>query len=269
MGITVLLGVSAVNTANNLLYLVVSSLLSFMLISGFLSRLNLSSLKVELIPPQEVFAQRKTPFKVQITNQKFLPSFLLKLSSEVDEKLIPIVKDRAQTNLSFYFKRRGKVDELKLLIYSDFPLGLFRRERELLVKVSFYVFPRPLKASLLEVGVEGSGKQEGGRESYGYEEFKGVREYSGEPIKRIHWKATAKLNKLMVKETYSKETGTIILKEENLRGDKEEKISKLTYLTLKLLEQNYAVGLKAFGSFIRPSRGIKQKLKILTFLSKV
>jgi len=45
-GVTIFLGVSAVNTSNNLLYLVVSFLLSFMLLSGMLSLYNLKGLSL-------------------------------------------------------------------------------------------------------------------------------------------------------------------------------------------------------------------------------
>ena len=40
--LTLLLGFAAVNTGNNLLYLLVSALLGFMAVSGILGRLNLA-----------------------------------------------------------------------------------------------------------------------------------------------------------------------------------------------------------------------------------
>jgi len=46
--ITIFIGISAVNTGNNLLYVAVSFLLSFMWLSGIFARLNLKGIKVSL-----------------------------------------------------------------------------------------------------------------------------------------------------------------------------------------------------------------------------
>jgi len=48
---TLLLGFAAVNTGNNLLYLLVSALLGFMAVSGVLGKWNLSRLRRGLILP--------------------------------------------------------------------------------------------------------------------------------------------------------------------------------------------------------------------------
>jgi hypothetical protein len=81
-GVTIFLGVSAVNTSNNLLYLVVSFLLSFMLLSGMLSLYNLRGLSLELVPPKEVYAQRAENFKLILKNQKRFPSFTLLVEAQ-------------------------------------------------------------------------------------------------------------------------------------------------------------------------------------------
>ncbi len=52
---TLLLGFAAVNTGNNLLYLLVSALLGFMAVSGILGRWNLARLSLRCLPPDELF----------------------------------------------------------------------------------------------------------------------------------------------------------------------------------------------------------------------
>ncbi|PLX76004.1 MAG: hypothetical protein C0615_07340, partial [Desulfuromonas sp.] len=54
--LTLLLGFAAVNTGNNLLYLLVSALLGFMAVSGLIGRYNLARLRVDFLPPPEIYA---------------------------------------------------------------------------------------------------------------------------------------------------------------------------------------------------------------------
>ena len=48
-----MLGFAAVNTGNNLLYLLVSALLGFMSVSGVLGKWNLGRVEVRYLPPDE------------------------------------------------------------------------------------------------------------------------------------------------------------------------------------------------------------------------
>ncbi len=76
IGLTIFLGVAAVNTGNNLVYLIVSAMLSFMGISGFFGRKNIDKLQIEPEFPEEIYAGVETPVRIVIKNQKrFLPSF--------------------------------------------------------------------------------------------------------------------------------------------------------------------------------------------------
>ncbi|MDQ7037815.1 MAG: DUF58 domain-containing protein, partial [Aquificota bacterium] len=81
IGVTVFLGVAAANTGNNLLYILVSSMLSVMLVSGLSSLLNLRGIKITLIPPPRVFAGRRTTFRIILRKEGILPSFLIRVSS--------------------------------------------------------------------------------------------------------------------------------------------------------------------------------------------
>jgi len=72
--LTIFLGVSAINTGNNLIYLIVAALLSFMGISGFFGKNNLSSVEVDIEFPQEIYARNEFPLKINLTNKKKTPS---------------------------------------------------------------------------------------------------------------------------------------------------------------------------------------------------
>ena len=269
IGITIFLGIAAVNTANNLLYLVVSYMLSFMLLSGLLSLYNLKGLEVLLLPPEEVYAGSETPFRVVVKNQKRLPSFLIEVKSGKGYCLFPFIKEESEGIIHIYFEKRGLYENLEVEISSSFPVGLFERFYSLSVPLNLVVFPKPLKAS--ESALNSVGKKEGITPRHsrikGYEELEGIREYTNEPIKLIHWKLSAKTGDLYVKEMVEETAPPIVLSLDSMDGSLEERISKLTYLIVKFISQGRAVGLELPNTTIEASTGAAHKRKLLTELA--
>lgn len=266
IGATVFLGVAAANTGNNLLYLVVSSMLSLMLVSGFLSILNITGIEIKVVPPLEVFAGRKARLRVLVRKRLRLPSFLIRVRSSVDETIFPLVDRRwREGNIELVFPRRGRWDRVKLDVSSDFPLGMFVRSTEVEAETYLIVFPEPLPTDAhlphLETSKEGSSPK--AFMVKGYEEFVGIKDYAGEPMKLVHWKLTAKRGKITVKEMLSEDREPVILSLDTVEGDLETKLSKLTYLTLRLIGEGYAVGIKLGEKEIPPEKGDLQKINIL------
>src|SRR3990170_1927020 len=80
--LTLAVGIAAVNTGNNLLYLILGMMLSLIIVSGILSEQSLRKISVEGRFPARIFAQQPVPAELRITNGKrFIPSF----SFRVDE----------------------------------------------------------------------------------------------------------------------------------------------------------------------------------------
>lgn len=75
--ITVLLiGVAALNTGNNLLYVIVAAMLAAILVSGLASAVVLRGLELDVRLPEQVFAGRPAPAKILVRNcRRWLPSF--------------------------------------------------------------------------------------------------------------------------------------------------------------------------------------------------
>jgi uncharacterized protein (DUF58 family) len=87
----VLIGIAALNTGNNLLYIVVGAMLSAIAVSGIASLLMLRDLKLEIRLPEHVFARRPVLGRVVLRNpRRWLPLFSV---SVVPPKKI---KSRAQ-----------------------------------------------------------------------------------------------------------------------------------------------------------------------------
>jgi uncharacterized protein (DUF58 family) len=78
--ISVVIGIAAINTGNNLLYVVVAALLSAILVSGVASALVLRSLSLDVHLPEHVFAGRPMLARLLLRNDSsWLPSFSVRV----------------------------------------------------------------------------------------------------------------------------------------------------------------------------------------------
>jgi uncharacterized protein (DUF58 family) len=74
--LTVVIGVAALNTGNNLLFLVVATMLAAVVISGVASVLNLKQVQLEVVLPGQVFAGRHVLARLILhVRRRFLPLF--------------------------------------------------------------------------------------------------------------------------------------------------------------------------------------------------
>ncbi len=268
---TIFLGVAGANTANNLLYIIVSAMLSLMLVSGISSILNLKWVRIKLVPPREVFAKERASFRIVLWSEGVIPSFLIRVSSDVDSVLfLEVGKRLSEGSLDMVFENRGLVKKVRIRMSSDFPLGMFVRYIDLEIDTDFVVFPAPIPTEFT-ITASGEDYDRGdsvvSQGSVGYEDFKGIRDYRGDPMKLIHWKLSAKKGELLVKEMVEDSKKPVILSEDSVTGDIETRLSKLSYLVIKYIEEGYPVGIHIKNSNIPPRRGEKQKLLILRELA--
>jgi uncharacterized protein (DUF58 family) len=78
--VSVVIGIAAINTGNNLLYVVVAALLSAILVSGIASALVLRSLALDVHLPEHVFAGRPMLARFLLRNtSSWLPSFSVRV----------------------------------------------------------------------------------------------------------------------------------------------------------------------------------------------
>jgi uncharacterized protein (DUF58 family) len=79
--ISVVIGIAAINTGNNLLYVVVAALLSAILVSGVASALVLRSLVLDVHLPEHVFAERPMLARLLLRNASlWMPSFSVRVA---------------------------------------------------------------------------------------------------------------------------------------------------------------------------------------------
>jgi uncharacterized protein (DUF58 family) len=78
--VTLLIGIAALNTGNNLLYIVVAAMLAAILVSGVVSALVLRGLELDVRLPEHMFAGRSVVGRIALRNpRRFLPAFSIRV----------------------------------------------------------------------------------------------------------------------------------------------------------------------------------------------
>lgn len=86
LALTLLISVAALNTGNNLLFIVVSAMLAAILVSGVVSARMLNGLEVSLHLPRHVFAGRVCLAAVHLHNRRRLPAFSITVVPPLEEQ---------------------------------------------------------------------------------------------------------------------------------------------------------------------------------------
>lgn len=249
-------------------------LLSFMSISGIFGKSNLSKISFTVDLPPEIYAGTPFPLKITLTNnRKFLPAFLIRLTTDTFEAFFPFTNTRSALSLytGISFEKRGPHTINNIRINSVFPFNFFTRFKEIRHTYNCIAFP-VLKPCDLSSLYEEEKKRRGEKISdrRGYEsDVVSIREYvRGDPLKYIHWKATAKTGKLKTKELSSLAHRPVIIDFEKVSiANIEERISSIAYAIVQFCKKNIPVGLKINGNLYLPDVSSTHKINLLRELA--
>lgn len=210
VGITFAIGLAAMNTGTNLLYLILGMLLSLILVSGVLSEWSFRALELERQHATNVRAGEPLQVILQVRNHKrIIPAIAVRFEERGEDIEAPEpcavalhIGPGSKVRLRYQvrFARRGAQRLERIDLASGFPFGLFDKVISLSVPSPVLVYPRihKLAGSFRQsVGLEQCASSEGGRSHGRGLEFRGVREYRfGDELKHIHWRSSARLGSL-------------------------------------------------------------------------
>ncbi|MBI4640267.1 MAG: DUF58 domain-containing protein, partial [Candidatus Tectomicrobia bacterium] len=214
--LTIGVGAAAINTGINLLYLVLAMMLSVIMASGILSEASLRQIGVKRSFPASTFAGETIDVRVMLTNRKRrIPSFSLEIldeippsvSQEKKESYLLKIEAGKTAHLKYRLKveRRGLYQFQSLVLLTRFPFALFQKSRTYELPETFLVYPRLISVDPLfamssheKFSTTQRGKVTKGG---GGEGFYALREYrEGDNPRWVHWKSSARLGKLLVRE---------------------------------------------------------------------
>jgi uncharacterized protein (DUF58 family) len=223
-----------VNTGNNLLYLLLGAMLGAVAVSGWVSEHTLRNLHVVRTTPGGVPVERDFRLRYRVTNRKrWLPSLAVELKEPGLPGLafIPRVAagETVHTHATDRFVRRGVYPLEELTLATEFPFGLFRKEREVALPGELVVWPRTdrvVREDLVGAGNDRSTPSASTHPATGPRgEFRSLREYRpGDDARDIHWRTSARLRQPVIRE-YEREAAEatwIVLEVGDPPGDEAE-----------------------------------------------
>lgn len=222
-----LVALPALNTGNNLLFLILASLIAIILMSGILSSISLSGIGLSLKLPEHIFAAQPVRAMVELQNEKLtLPSFSLRVEAAKAKRATapaalletPVYfpylprHDRVQQIVPMTFPRRGVYCQEAFRIVTRFPFGFLQKSCHLNLKTEALVYPSVGPSEeYLEVlpGIQGaleSLAKGRGQDLYALRDY-----VPTDSARHVHWKASARFGSLMVREFAREDDCRILL----------------------------------------------------------
>jgi len=215
IGGVLVVALAALNTGNNLLFLILSSLTAVILMSGILSSITLSGVAMRLELPEHIFAGQPVRALVELENEKLtLPSFSLRVEAAKKKNSPPAAlletavyfpylpkRERVRQSVPITFARRGAYRQDAFRIVTRFPFGFLQKAHRLELQTEAVVYPSVEPArEFVEIlpGLQGaleSLSKGGGHDLYALRDY-----VPTDSARHVHWKASARLGSLMVRE---------------------------------------------------------------------
>ncbi len=153
------IAMAALNTGNNLVFMILSSLLAGLLASGVLSTISLTGVALRLDLPEHLFACQPVMAQLELRNEKqTLPSFSLRVADAEPKKKLtgkePSILTRPvyfphlprhsaiAQKVELIFPRRGVYRQDALRISTRFPFGFLQKARRVDTGLEAIVYPR-------------------------------------------------------------------------------------------------------------------------------
>jgi len=277
---TVLIAFAAFNTANNLIYLVFSMMLSILFLSIVILKWNLRGLTLKISHDKPLFANRISHMKIALANdKKYVASYSVRvlMPEKVDGKVyIPKVSFLSETeqDIPVRYERRGIYRYGDFIIESSFPFLFFRKRFHCRCEGEVVVYP---EIKELDTGISElvNNRYEPSQTRIGKsDEFSTIREFRyGDDWRGIHWKASAKSAQFMVKEYASYEPKKITILLDNLKplheASFEKAVSLAASMTDRFLNEGYFVRLLTCRKMIPFGNRRDHLFKVLDVLAGV
>jgi uncharacterized protein (DUF58 family) len=264
--------VAALNTGNNLLYLLLALLLALLVVQNILAEWHFRGLSVERRLPLEMFAGEGALGALVVCNhRKALSAFSL-IMEEIGGEAVGAVTvvppgQRIEVPVRFVFERRGPAVLNQVRMLSSFPFGLFVRRRRYTLPADLLVYPSRKAGSVLAEPAEAGFETPDPLRNGGNEDFRGLRAYqAGDPLRKIHWPSSAKTGRLQVVERSLARSEAVVV---TVTGGKglENQLSRACGQADRHFHRGHAVGLKGPGVTLLPNLGPEHRRRLLSSLA--
>ena len=229
IAMALLLGIGAVNTGNNLLYLVLSLLISVITISGILSEWTLRRIGLRRAYPRELVAGDAALLRVEVDNDKRAGAFNLEIDEVIDAEYLDTRPgyvlhlrggEKGQCFVVGRPMARGPLRTAGIQVSTRYPFGFARKTRVLEEPARFTVLPPVPEVDLGARGHGDRGDLHRSRKVGFGGEFRGLRDArTGDALRDIHWKISARRNRLIAREWEAEASRLVMLHFAHLAPD--------------------------------------------------
>lgn len=210
IGITFGVGFAAINTGNNLLYLLLGMLLSLIVVSGVMSELSLRQLTVVRRLPPRAQVSRAHLVEIEVYNhKKRVPSYAIEIEDlragqPADKRCFFLKISPKSAQVAAYRRtpaRRGRDRHIGFRVATRFPFGLFEKSRELGAEGDLIIYPAvdavrlPLDQPGRRLGGDGAASRGAGDEILGVRPMR-----EGDDPKDIYWRKSTVPRQLVLRE---------------------------------------------------------------------
>lgn len=278
LAVTVALGVTAMNTGNNLLYLLESMVLALIVVSGVLSEQSVRGVGVTLVIPDEIHAGSPCTMAARLWNTKERrPSLSIVLERPASgQRLAYLARlgagEERLVTWEETLPRRGRHRLGGVRLATRFPFGLFVKASRPAGAEEVLVYPRrvPPPAELLRQA-SGVGSAPARRRGRGHD-LHDLRAYrSGDDPRLIHWRVTARTGVITMRELEAETAQDAYIV---LRGDAranadrlEQALAEAAAVATTLVDRGARVGLIGPGVDVAPGQGRLHARRLLTALA--
>lgn len=228
--LTLSVGLAAINTGNNLLYLLLGMLLALMIVSGMMSEISLRHLTVTRRLPARAQVGRPHLVEIQVHNhKKRFPSYAIEIEDlragqPADKRcfFLKISPDSAQ--VAAYRRtpaKRGRDQHVGFRVATRFPFGLFEKSRELRAEGELIIYPA---VDAVKLPPEQPGQRAGNYGALGRgigDEILGLRPMrDGDDPRDVYWRKSTMVGQLVLRERAHETQRHLTLMLESTYSDK-------------------------------------------------
>ena len=283
------LGFAAWHSGTNLIYLLFSLMIGFLLVHGFVCPRAVSKLHISRRLPAEAVAGRPFSVDLQVRNARRRIARGLRLSDHLDNgevagaAFLPLLRPGTPADTSYVtrFVRRGLYRFARLEAATRYPFGFMEYHMSAETPEELIVYPELVAATGIDLFVTTPlGELESRSKGVGTDIY-GLRSYQqGDHARRIHWRSTARTGALMVMEFEKDVRHRVFLMLRNALRDHDEPDDQLreafekavivtASIANRLVQEGYEVGLETDSGHVPLGNGAGHLKRLLRCLALI
>lgn len=268
--VMLLMVLAGINYQNSLIFALAFTLVSLFMVSILHTFRNLSGVVIQGRNARPAFAGEDAEFTVVVSRhgKRTYEALMLGWDPQMMQSVDLIEVREARVRLFVPTSTRGRFNPGRMLVQTNYPVGLFRAWSWVDLDMSTLVYPRPVFAGDIPTALTNNGDGESVKRE-GADDFHGLRDYrDGDPLRHVAWKSYARTGELQIKEFAALVDRRVWLDWHQFAGmDRENRLSRLCYWVLQVSRGNDEYGLRLPGMEIEPARGPEHRERLLQQLA--